>query len=135
MPRSREFLSLSDDALRAVIGPSSRHLALIEDAFKVLIEAPGGGVSIDGGPRDRANARRVIEALAERSDLGADISEADVRTGIGAVLGGGASTKPAKGSAAGPPTAGGVALPVGRKGAIVPKTPAQAICRRLANAN
>ncbi|WP_122467025.1 PhoH family protein [Brevundimonas lutea] len=126
MPRSREFLALSDDALRAVVGPSSRHLALIEDAFKVLIEAPGGGVSIDGGTRDRANARRVIEALAQRSDLGAEISEADVRTGIGAMLGGGAPAKPSRNSAAGPPTAGGVALPVGRKGAIVPKTPAQA---------
>ena len=43
MARESEFLSLSDKALRAVIGSGSRHMALIEDAFKVLIETPGGG--------------------------------------------------------------------------------------------
>ena len=37
MARESEFLSLSDEALRAVIGPQSRHLALIEDAFKVCL--------------------------------------------------------------------------------------------------
>ena len=41
MARESEFLSLDDRALRAVIGPNSRHVALIEDAFKVLVEAPG----------------------------------------------------------------------------------------------
>ena len=66
MARESEFLSLSDQALRAVIGPNSRHVALIEDAFKVLIEAPGGGVSINGGARDRANAKQVVVQLAER---------------------------------------------------------------------
>ena len=65
MARESEFLCLSDEALRAVIGPQSRHLALIEDAFKVLVETPGGGVSINGSTRDRAQARRVIEALAK----------------------------------------------------------------------
>src|SRR5690606_13208616 len=55
--RGSEFHELSDRALRAVLGPHSRHVALIEDAFKVLIEAPGGGVSINGSTRDRAAAR------------------------------------------------------------------------------
>ena len=45
MAKSEEFVALSDAALRAVIGPNSRHVALIEDAFHVLIESPGGGVS------------------------------------------------------------------------------------------
>ena len=45
MSRPPEFLPLSDDAARAVYGPGGRHAALIEDAFKVLIETPGGGVS------------------------------------------------------------------------------------------
>ena len=57
MARESEFVPLNDAELRAVIGPNSRHVALIEDAFKVLIEAPGGGVSINGGTRDRANPR------------------------------------------------------------------------------
>ena len=44
MARESEFLALDDAALRAVVGPHSRHIALIEDAFKVLVEAPGGVV-------------------------------------------------------------------------------------------
>ena len=48
MARESEFLALDDAALRAVVGPHSRHIALIEDAYKVLVEAPGGGVTING---------------------------------------------------------------------------------------
>jgi phosphate starvation-inducible protein PhoH len=70
MARESEFLALGDLALRAVIGPGSRHLALIEDRFKVLVETPGGGVSINGSARDRAQAKRVIETLADRADTG-----------------------------------------------------------------
>ena len=33
MARESEFLALDDAALRAVVGPHSRHIALIEDAF------------------------------------------------------------------------------------------------------
>ena len=113
MARVSEFLSLSDAALRSVIGPGSRHVALIEDAFKVLVESPGGGVSINGSAKDRAAARRVVEVLAKRADLGAEITEADVRTALGAQRSGGKTPE-------------GVALPVGRRGAIAPKTPAQA---------
>ena len=43
-----EYIQLSDAAARAVAGASSRHAALIEDAFNVLIETPGGGVSVVG---------------------------------------------------------------------------------------
>lgn len=122
MARESEFLALDDGALRAVIGPNSRHVALIEDAFKVLIEVPGGGVSINGGTRDRANARQVIEGLVARVEKGAEVNEADVRAGIGAartgVTGGGRRVDPQS------LTFG--ALPVGRRGAIVPKTDAQA---------
>ena len=58
MSRPPEFLSLSDDAARAVYGPGGRHAALIEDAFKVLIETPGGGVSLQGDARGRGQAKR-----------------------------------------------------------------------------
>ena len=61
----------------------------------------------------RAAAKRVVEALAKRADLGAEITEADVRTALGAQRSGGKTPE-------------GVALPVGRRGAIAPKTPAQA---------
>lgn len=119
MARDNEFLALDDAALRAVIGPNSRHVALIEDAFKVLVEAPGGGVTINGSPKDRAQARRVIQTLAERAEAGATITEADVRTALGA-----AATQPREGQGTVAP--GAVALPVGRRGAIAPKTAAQA---------
>ncbi len=119
MARENEFLALDDAALRAVIGPNSRHVALIEDAFKVLVEAPGGGVTINGSPKDRAQARRVIQTLAERAETGATITEADVRTALGA-----AAARPREGQGTVAPNA--VALPVGRRGAIAPKTAAQA---------
>ena len=54
---SEDFLPLSDPAARAVAGPNSRHAALLEDAFRVLIETPGGGVSVRGDARGRAAAR------------------------------------------------------------------------------
>lgn len=124
MARESEFLALGDDALRAVIGPSSRHVALIEDVFKVLVETPGGGVSINGASRDRAQAKRVIQTLAQRAETGAEITEADVRTAVGAAMSqprpGQGSSAPAKGAAE------AAALPVGRRGAIAPKTAAQA---------
>jgi len=120
MARESEFLSLSDRALHGVIGPNSRHLALIEDAFKVLVETPGGGASVNGSAKDRAQAKRVIQTLADRAEQGAEITEADVRAAIGAAMGGGGPPK------SGPGRAEAMALPVGRRGAIVPKTSAQA---------
>lgn len=112
-PRAEEFLSLSDAAVRAVSGPNSRHAALIEQAFGVLLETPGGGVALRGGERERrAAAKRAVLALAQRADAGLDIAEADVRAGIAAAKVG--ETVPH-----------GSALPVGRRGPIAPKTAAQ----------
>jgi len=118
MSRPPEFLALSDEAARAVSGPGSRHAALIEDAFKVLIETPGGGVSVQGDARGRGQAKRAIATLAALIDAGAEVSEADVRVAIG-------DARPAE--------AGGVALgpvPTGaggaRRGGISPKTATQA---------
>ena len=105
MARESEFLALDDAAVRAVIGPNSRHLALIEDRFKVLVETPGGGVSINGSARDRSQAKRVIETLANRAETGAEITEADVRTALGAAV---AQPRAGQGSVA--PDA--IALPV-----------------------
>jgi phosphate starvation-inducible PhoH-like protein len=112
-PRGEEFLPLSETAARAVAGPQSRHAALLEDAFHVLLETPGGGVSIRGDAKGRAAAKRAVRVIAQRADSGAEISEADVRVAVSAAHTDG-----------GPP--GGVALPVGRRGAIAPKTAAQA---------
>ena len=112
-PRGEEFVPLSETAARAVAGPQSRHAALLEDAFHVLLETPGGGVSIRGDGKGRSAAKRALRIIAERADSGADISEADVRVAVSAAHADGQAP-------------GGAALPVGRRGAIAPKTAAQA---------
>jgi phosphate starvation-inducible PhoH-like protein len=110
--KAPEFIPLSDAAARAVAGTASRHAALIEDAFDVLIETPGGGVSVNGESKGRAAAKRVVEAIAERADQGLEITEADIRVAIG-------QARVGRGSAPG-------GLPSGRRGQVAPKTAAQA---------
>jgi phosphate starvation-inducible PhoH-like protein len=115
MSRAPEFLPLSDTALRAVSGPQSRHTALIEDAFGVLVETPGGGVSLDGDPKSRTWAKQAVRTLAARADAGQEVTEADVRVAIGQARSGGVA-----------PTGGGTGVAGARKGSVSPKTAAQA---------
>ncbi|THD74445.1 MAG: PhoH family protein [Phenylobacterium sp.] len=112
MSRAPEFIHLSDAAVRAVAGANSRHAALIEDAFGVLLETPGGGVSVQGDAKSRGWAKTAVKAIAERADQGLEIGEADIRVAIGQAKSGG-------GGASG-------ALPVGRRGQVAPKTAMQA---------
>jgi phosphate starvation-inducible PhoH-like protein len=111
LSRAPEFIHLSDAAVRAVAGANSRHAALIEDAFGVLLETPGGGVSVAGDAKARAQAKKAVQAIADRADQGLEIVEADVRVAIGTAKSGGA--------------AAGV-LPIGRRGQVAPKTATQA---------
>ena len=113
-PAAEAFVPLSDDAVRAISGPRSRHAALIEDAFRVLMETPGGGVRLKGDAKGREHALRAVELIARRIETGADVDESDVRAAIAAARAGDAD--PAKGPA----------LPLGRRGVIAPKTAAQA---------
>ena len=105
-----EFVPLSDAAVRAISGTGGRHAALIEDAFRVLIETPGGGVSINGDAKARRSARQSIESLAARADARLEVGQADVRVAIDQARAG--------------PSAGG--LTIGRRGAVAAKTVAQA---------
>jgi len=115
LSRAPEFLALSDAAVRAVAGPNSRHAALLEDAFGVLVETPGGGVSLSGDAKSRNQAKKAVQSIAERADQGLEVAEADVRVAIGqARTGGGGGTGLAG------------ALPVGKRGQVAPKTPMQA---------
>lgn len=116
MSRAPEFITLSDAAVRAVAGTNSRHVALIEDAFGVLVETPGGGVSLSGDAKARSQAKKAVQAIATRADQGLDVTDADVRVAIGQARGG----TGARGAA-------GQTLPVGRRGQVAPKTPNQAI--------
>ncbi len=111
---TEEFVALSDKGVRAVAGPHSRHAALLEDAFDVLIEAPGGGVRLRGKLKSRSEARDAIRAIAARAEQGLDVGESDVRAAVTAAKAG----EPAASSAP--------VLPVGRRGAVAAKTPAQA---------
>ena len=104
-----EFMPLSEDAVRAASGPSGRHAALIEDAFHVLVETPGGGVSLNGEARARRAAKQAVETLAARADAGLDVTPADVRVAIDEARRGGGGGKP-----------------IGRRGAVGAKTQAQA---------
>ncbi|RAK67651.1 PhoH family protein [Phenylobacterium kunshanense] len=114
MSRAPEFIALSDAAVRAVSGAGSRHAALIEDAFGVLMETPGGGVSLSGDAKSRGQAKKAVQAIARRADQGLEINEADIRVAIGEARTG-----------AGGGGAGGT-LPVGRRGQVAPKTRTQA---------
>jgi len=112
LSRAPEFIVLSDAAVRAVAGANSRHAALIEDAFGVLLETPGGGVSVSGDAKSRGQAKKAVHAIAARADQGLEIGEADVRVAIGHARSGDGK--------------GGAALPIGRRGQVAPKTPTQA---------
>jgi phosphate starvation-inducible PhoH-like protein len=105
---------MSDKAVRAVAGPGSRHAALIEDAFAVLVETPGGGVSLRGDTRGRSAAKKAVESIAARAEAGSEVSEADVRVALSSARTG----APGPGSAA--------TLPLGRRGPIGAKTAGQA---------
>ncbi len=105
-----EFLPLPDDAVRVVSGPGGRHAALIEDAFHVLMETPGGGVSLNGEAKARRGARLAIEALAARVASKLEVSAADVRVAIDQARTGSAGASLAA-----------------RRGAVAAKTAAQAL--------
>ena len=110
---TEEFIALTEDAARAVSGPSSRHAALIEDAFHVLVETPGGGVTLRGDAKGRTGAKRAVQTIAQRAATGVQIGEADVRIAISA----------ARTGESGP--GGAAPLPMGKRGAIAAKTVAQ----------
>lgn len=41
-----DFIELSEDGVLALTGPNERYLALIEAAYNVLVETPGGGLVV-----------------------------------------------------------------------------------------
>ncbi|MFN3228500.1 MAG: PhoH family protein [Asticcacaulis sp.] len=111
--RQSEFVPLSDGAVSAICGFNNRHLALLEDAFSVLIETPGGGMRVHGEARGRSGIKRILTDLANRADQGADLTEADIRASL---------SRAARGELA----SGASGLIPGRRGPILPKTANQA---------
>jgi phosphate starvation-inducible PhoH-like protein len=104
-----DFVQLPEAGVIAAWGPNGRHAALIEEAFDVLLETPGGGVSLSGKAESRRRARHAIETLGARAAQGIDVGQADVRVAI---------DKARQGHGGGGP--------IGRRGAVAAKTAAQA---------
>jgi phosphate starvation-inducible PhoH-like protein len=121
MPLAKDdFIPLSEACVLAVVGPSERYLAMVEGAYNVLIEMPGGGLVVSGEVRARQKARGVLEALAALYDQGVSLSEADVRRAIEQPLASGAS------AAGGTSADTRAAVVMGRRGAVAAKTAGQA---------
>jgi phosphate starvation-inducible PhoH-like protein len=99
---------MSEAAVRAAWGPNGRHAALFEDAFDVLLETPGGGVTLNGKAESRRRAKHALELVAVRADQGVEVAQADVRVAIDH------SRRGQSGA------------PIGRRGAVAAKTAAQA---------
>lgn len=95
--------------MRAIAGPGGRHAALIEDAFHVLLETPGGGVALNGEARNRRIAKTAIEALADRIASRQDVTPADVRLAIDQARAGNEQSGP-----------------IARRGSVLAKTAGQA---------
>jgi phosphate starvation-inducible protein PhoH and related proteins len=104
-----EFLPLTEVGVRAAWGPNGRHAALLEEAFDVLMETPGGGVTLGGKADARRRAKRAIELVAARATEGLEVAQTDVRVAIDQAR-----------------RDGGGGAPVGRRGAVAAKTHAQA---------
>ncbi|UDF03573.1 PhoH family protein [Asticcacaulis sp. AND118] len=115
---TEDFIDLDEDKVLALSGPAQRYLALIEGAYHVLIETPGGGFQITGKVRDRQRANVIINALSELYDEGVEISEVDVRTLIQNPTGKSPVWADHHGQSH--------VIVMGRKGAIAPKTEGQA---------
>ena len=114
-----DFIPLPEACVLAVVGPSERYLAMIEGAYNVLIEMPGGGLVVSGEARARQKARAVIEALAGLYDQGVQLSEADVRRAI-------EQPQATAGAQAATSADTRNAIVMGRRGAVAAKTAGQA---------
>jgi phosphate starvation-inducible PhoH-like protein len=121
-PVKDDFINLTDPCVLAVVGPSERYLAMIEGAFKVLVEMPGGGLVVSGDARARQKAKAVIVTLADMYDQGVDIAEADVRRLINEPQLTGKSEK----TQTAVPLDQRNTIVMGRRGAIAAKTAGQA---------
>lgn len=116
---SADFVALDDDMVIRIAGPSERFLALIEGAFRVLVQMPGGGLSIEGQPRAKQRARDVLMGIKTLIENGVEPKDVDVRRLIDVPM-----TRSLTDERAILPA---TAIVMGRRGAVVPKTEGQAV--------
>ena len=111
-----ETLHFEDaEMVKRLSGPNDRWLALIEEAFDVLMAAPGGAVTITGGGEEREGAKRALAELHGRIAAGRLEGEEDVKAAIRFARHGGD-----------PGVQGSGAILVGRRTSVGPRTPNQA---------
>jgi phosphate starvation-inducible protein PhoH and related proteins len=76
-------IALETPALAArVCGINSENIVRIEQAFDVLIEAPGDGFVIQGSTEAQRQAKAVLVALISEAKSGAELDEDHVRAAI-----------------------------------------------------
>ncbi len=115
MSKQTDILEFDDvDLVRKLCGPNHAHLALIEQAFDVYVEAPGSSVHVNGDAPSRARAGELIREIYQRLERGWPCGAGDIRALIKAV--GKGQVKAASVDAI---------IPFPRRAPIVPKTPRQ----------
>ena len=115
MSKQTEVFEFDDaELVRRLCGANHAHLALIEEAFGVYIEAPGAAVHINGDGPSRARAGELVKEIYQRLERGWPCGPTDIRALIRAM--GKGKVKVATVDAI---------IPFPRRSPIVPKTPRQ----------
>jgi len=115
MSKQTEIFEFDDaELVRRLCGANHAHLALIEEAFGVYIEAPGAAVHINGDGPSRARAGELVKEIYQRLERGWPCGPSDIRALIRAM--GKGKVKAATVDAI---------IPFPRRSPIVPKTPRQ----------
>ena len=119
MSKATDTIEFPDaDLVRRLCGPNHAHLALIEEAFDVYLEAPGSSVNINGGARERARAAEVVREIYSRLERGWPVGPGDIRSLV-KVMGKGEAKAAARAAKV------DTVIPFPRRKPIVPKTPRQ----------
>jgi len=115
MSKQTEIFEFDDaELVRRLCGANHAHLALIEEAFGVYIEAPGAAVHINGDAPSRARAGELVKEIYQRLERGWPCGPSDIRALIRAM--GKGKVKAATVDAI---------IPFPRRSPIVPKTKRQ----------
>ena len=116
MSKATDTLDFADaELVRKLSGPNHAHLALIEDAFDVYLEAPGASVTVNGDAPARARAGEVIREIYSRLERGWPVGPGDIRS----LVKQDARARGAK------PSKVETIIPFPRRKPIIPKTPRQ----------
>ncbi len=87
-----DSLGFSDaELVRELAGPGHTHLAAIEQAFDVYLEAQGTNIAVNGNAQARAGARDVIKEIYTRLEKGWPCNRSDIESLIREISNGNAT--------------------------------------------